>query len=87
MADGFDCAAAAGLEPVGQLLQVGGGDPGQQGLGELGLVLPPHHKVLVLKVPHILVPQVLYNIRHRPMVQWLRKHCNNVQVGASRIEC
>ena len=59
VADGFDCAAAAGLEPVSQLLQVGCGDPGQQGLGELGLILTPHHEILVLEVMHILIPQIL----------------------------
>lgn len=59
VADGFDSTAAAGLEPVRQLLQVSCSDPGQQGLGELGLILSPHHKVLVLEMTHILIPQIL----------------------------
>ena len=63
MADGFHGAAAAGLESICQLLQMGGCDLGQQGFGELGLVLAPHHKVLVLKVAHILISQILHMFR------------------------
>lgn len=59
VADGLHCAAAAGLEPVCQFLQVSSADLGQQGLGELGLILPAHHKVLVLEMAHILIPQIL----------------------------
>ena len=63
VADGLHTAAAAGLKPVSQLLQVSRGDLGQQGLGELGLILPAYHKVLVLEVAHILIPQILHKFR------------------------
>lgn len=60
MTDGFDSAAAARLEPVRQPLQICSCDSGQQRLGELGLILTPHHKVLVLEVTHILITQILH---------------------------
>ena len=60
MTDGFDCAAAAGLEPVRQPLQICSCDSGQQRLGQLGLILAPNHKVLVLEVTHILITQILH---------------------------
>ena len=63
VANGLHCAASAELEPVCQLLQVSSIDLGQQGLGELGLILPAYHKVLVLKMTHILIPQILHSLR------------------------
>lgn len=60
MTDGFDSAAAAGLEPVCQPLQIRTCDSGQQCLGQLGLILAAYHKVLVLEMTHILVTQILH---------------------------
>ena len=59
MADGFDDATAGGLVAACQFLKVCSSDCGQQGLGEVCLKLAPHHKVLILEMPHILIPQVL----------------------------
>ncbi len=64
MTDSLDSAASARLESVGQLLQVCCSNLGQQGLGELGLILASHHKVLVLEVTHILIPQILHDMMH-----------------------
>ena len=56
MADGFDDAAAGGLVAARQFLKVRSCDCGQQGLGEVRLILATHHKVLILEMPHVLIP-------------------------------
>ena len=60
MTDSLHRAATGWFEPVCQLLQVSSGDLGQQCLGELCLVPSAYHKVLVLEMSNILIPQILH---------------------------
>ena len=77
MTDSLHCAATGWLEPVCQLLQVSSGDLGQQCLGELGLVPSAYHKVLVLEMSNILIPQILHRFGQRltNIRPWFWKCC------------
>lgn len=80
VADGLDDTAAACLVAVCQTLQVCCSDARQQRLGEMCFVLSPHNKVLILEMPHILIPQVLPESKNS---QTVSKHTGPAQCQPS----